>query len=106
MSKTFRRFELLLPLRLNDGQPVAELAIADTLLELRARFGAVSCETQVIRGMWQQRGQVYRDDPVKVFVDTPDTPENLQFFLDYKEELKLRFQQLEIWMITYAITVL
>jgi hypothetical protein len=35
MDKRFRRFEILLPLRLNDGTPVAGELIADTLLELR-----------------------------------------------------------------------
>jgi hypothetical protein len=50
MSKQFRRFEILLPLRFNDGQSVPDELIADTLLELREQFGAVSCETQTIRG--------------------------------------------------------
>jgi hypothetical protein len=106
MSKTFRRFELLLPLRLNDGRPVPEESIGETLLELRARFGAVSCETQVIRGLWQHQGQIFRDDLIKVYVDTPDLPENIEFFLGYKEQLKARFQQLDIWMVTYPIRVL
>ena len=50
MSKTLRRFEVLLPLRFNDGQPVPDEIVADTLLELEQQFGAVSCETQSIRG--------------------------------------------------------
>jgi len=45
MSKMLRRFEVLLPLRLNDGTPVPDAAVADTLLELEQKFGAVSCET-------------------------------------------------------------
>ena len=64
MSKTFRRFEILLPLRFNDGQPIPDELIADTLLELRQRFGAVSCETQTIRGLWQHQEQIFRDDLV------------------------------------------
>ncbi len=50
MSGTVRRFEVLLPLRFNDRTPVPEDAVADTLLEFEERFGAVSCETQTIRG--------------------------------------------------------
>jgi hypothetical protein len=46
MSKSLRRYEILLPLRLNDGQPVPDDLVADTLLELEQRFGAVSSETQ------------------------------------------------------------
>ena len=50
MSKTVRRFEVLLPLRLNDGTPVPDSSVADTLVELEEHFGAVSCESQTIRG--------------------------------------------------------
>lgn len=49
MSDSFRRFEILLPRRFNDGQPVPDQLIADALLELEERFGAVSCETQLRR---------------------------------------------------------
>ena len=35
MDKPFRRYEMLLPLRFNDGQPVPDELIADTLIELR-----------------------------------------------------------------------
>lgn len=106
MSKAYRRYEILLPLRFNDGQPVPEPLVGDTLFDKRQRFGAVSCETQTIRGTWQHEGQVYRDDLVRVFADVPDVPENRQFFLDYKEQLKSRFKQLDIWMTTYPLEVL
>ena len=106
MSNTVRRFEVLLPLRLNDGTPVPDDAVADTLIELEERFGAVSCETQTIRGRWRHDGQSFRDDLIRVFVDAPDEPECRQFFVAFKERLKARFQQLDIWMTTYLIEVL
>jgi hypothetical protein len=106
MSKAFRRFELLLPLRFNDGEIVPNALIVDTLLELEAQFGAVSSETQVIRGHWQHQGQEYRDDLIRIFVDAPDEPGNRQFFVDFKDRLKSRFQQIDIWMTTYPIEVL
>jgi hypothetical protein len=106
MSKTFRRFEVLLPLRANDGALLGDELVADTLLELREKFGAVSCETQTIRGFWHHQEQVYRDDLVRVFVDVADDPENRRFFVEYKERLKARFQQLEIWLTTYVIEAL
>ena len=106
MSRLVRRFEVLLPLRFNDGTPVPDGAVADTLLELEQRFGAVSCETQTIRGQWRHEGQSYRDDLIRLFVDVADEPESRQFFLTYKEQLKTRFQQLDIWMTTYLIEVL
>jgi hypothetical protein len=106
MSETFRRFEILLPLRHNDGSPVPDELIADTLLELRQQFGAVSAETQTIRGVWQHQGQVYRDDLIRVFVDARDIPEVREFFVAFKQTLKARFQQLDIWITAYQIEVL
>jgi len=106
MSRAFRRFEILLPLQFNNDQPVPSELVADTLLELRSRFGAVSVETQTIRGTWQHEGQTYRDDRVRLFVDGPDTPESREFFVEFKERLKARFQQIDIWMTTYPIEVL
>src|SRR5438105_2378237 len=87
-SSSSRRFEILLPLRFNDGQPVPDELVADTLLELRQQFGAVSSETQVIRGIWEHQGQSYRDDLVRVFVDVADVPESRQFFVDFKGTLE------------------
>jgi len=92
---------VLLPLRLNDGTPVPDDAVTDTLIELEERFGAVSCETQTIRGRWRLDAESFRDDLIRVFVDVPDLPESRQFFVEYKEKLKARFQQLEIWMTTH-----
>jgi hypothetical protein len=93
MSISSRRFEILLPTRFNDGQPVPDELIADTLLELRQQFGAVSSETQIIRGMWEHQGQSYRDDLVRVFLDVPDVPESRQFFVELKERLKSSFNR-------------
>jgi hypothetical protein len=106
MNSAFRRFEVLLPLRFNDGQPVPDELVADTLLELRQRFGAVSAETQVIRGHWQHEGQLFRDDLMRVFVDAPDAAESRQFFVELKERLKARFHQIDVWITSYPVEVL
>jgi len=106
MSSSSRRFEILLPLRFNDGQPVPDELIGETLLQLRQQFGAVSSETQIIRGLWQHEGQTYRDELVRVFVDVPDVAESRQFFLKFKERLKTSFRQIDIWITTYPIEVL
>jgi len=39
-------------------------------------------------------------------VDAEDTPENRQFFIELKERLKQRFQQLDIWLTVHPIEVL
>ena len=106
MSSTFRRFEILLPLRFNDGAPVPGELVAETLLELEQRFGAVSSETQTIHGLWHHQGQSYRDDLTRLFVDVPDAPESIEFFREFKERLKVRFKQIDIWMTTYPVEVI
>ena len=98
-----RRFEILLPRKFNDGQPVPWSLIGETLQELKQRFGAVSWETQIIHGIWQHQQTDFRDDLVRVFVDVPDRPEHRQFFQEYKERLKARFRQIDVWMTTYLI---
>ena len=106
MSRMVRRFEVLLPLRFNDGTPVPDAAVADTLSELEERFGAVSCETQTIRGRWRADGQTYRDDLIRAFVDVLDDAEGREYFVAAKERFKDRFRQLDIWLTTYLIEVL
>jgi hypothetical protein len=103
MNNLQRRFEILLPQRFNDGQAVPDELFAETLLELRQQFGAVSSETQIIRGLWEHAGQFYRDELIRIFVDVPDTAENQQFFREWKELLKARFRQIDIRMTTYLI---
>jgi hypothetical protein len=103
MSTSFRRYEILLPLLFNDGQPVPYELVGTTLVELRARFGAVSWETQIIEGQWQHENQVYQDKLARIFVDVPDEPTHRQFFLEFKEKLKTRFKQLDIWMTTHPV---
>jgi len=106
MQKPFRRFELLLPTRFNSGEAVPTELFAETLLNLEDRFGAVSSETQLIEGRWRYQGELFRDELVRVFCDVPDTPDNRQFFVEFKERLKTRFQQIDIWMSTYLVEVI
>jgi hypothetical protein len=106
MSNSFRRYEILLPRQFNDQQSIPEELLVETLLELEQRFGAVSSETQIIRGLWMHQGQSYRDELVRVFVDVPETPETQQFFREFKERLKTRFRQIDIWMTSHPIEVI
>lgn len=50
--------------------------------------------------------EVYRDELIRVFVDTPDTDRSREFLTDLKDRLKTSFEQLDIWMTTYPIEVL
>jgi hypothetical protein len=101
-----RRYEILVPLVFNDGTPVPETLLAQTFAELRAHFGAASWETQVLRGVWEQEGAVYQDNLTRFFVDVPDVPEHRQFFKQFKQRLKQRFQQLDVWITSHPVDVI
>ncbi|MEX0774645.1 MAG: hypothetical protein WD042_02900 [Phycisphaeraceae bacterium] len=105
-SRAFRRHSILLPRRFNDGSAVPYEIIGDTLIELRQRFGAVSSETQTIQGSWTHEETIYLDELIRVWVDVDDTDANRAFFADFKDRLKARFQQLDIWMTTYLVEVI
>jgi hypothetical protein len=81
-------------------------SLGQTLQEIREQFGAVSAETQFIEGHWEHQGQVFRDRNIRVFVDVPDSAENQRFFVEFKERLKERFQQLDIWLTSYPLDVI
>lgn len=101
-----RRYEILVPLLFNDGAPVPESLLAQTYLELREHFGAVSWETQTLRGVWEDEGVVHHDNLTRFFVDVPDFPAHRVFFRQLKEKLKTRFQQAEIWITSHEIDVI
>ncbi len=52
-----RRYEILPPLRFNDGTVVPDDLVGAVLVALRDRFSAVPFETQAIRGIWQHEGR-------------------------------------------------
>jgi len=100
-----RRYEILLPLRFNDGQTVPDELIGETIQELRLRFGAATWETRVVRGQWQYEGKLFEDDSTRLVIDVDDVAEDREFFRQFKERLKDRFRQIDIWMTTHPIDI-
>jgi hypothetical protein len=49
MSRSLRRYEVLLPLRFNDGQPVPDELVADTLLDLNRENRIIGCAIVVFQ---------------------------------------------------------
>ena len=105
MSSRWRRFEVLLPLRFNDGRPVPEEWLAEAILELVDHFGAASYETQKVEGHWRDGGVQYRDDLVRMFVDVPDVAGNRQWMREFKRRWQTRLEQLALWMVSYRVDV-
>jgi len=76
---SFRRYEIILPTRYNDGACVEAEKYYQTGEELVARFGAVSFLPETLRGIWLHEGSRYEEDNLRLFVDVEDTPENAAF---------------------------
>jgi hypothetical protein len=104
MATHLRRFEILLPLKYNDGRDVPPELLEETRAELKYQFGGLSSESQVIQGF--DRGTTSEDKMVRIFADVRDSPENIAFFLQMKERLKQRFEQAEIWITTFPVEVI
>jgi len=95
-----RRYEILLPLQYNDGSNVEPWKLRRAWEDAVERFGAASFEPGSIRGLWKHENQTYEDALVRMFVDVEDSPDVRAFFSLWKETLKERFDQIEIY-ITY-----
>lgn len=105
MSSSWRRFEVLLPLRFNDGRDVPSEWLAEAVLEVVDHFGAASYETQKVEGHWRHAGVAYRDDLVRVVVDVSDSTENRGWIKEFKERWRARLEQLELWVVSYPIDI-
>jgi hypothetical protein len=105
MSNKWRRFEVLLPLQFNDGRDVPPEWLAEAVLEIVAEFGAASYETQRVEGHWRHADVTYRDNLVRLVVDVPDTAANRRWMKAFKQRWKVKLEQLELWLVSYLITV-
>lgn len=105
MSNRWRRFEVLLPLQFNDGRDVPAEWLADAVMEVVEQFGAASYETQRIEGHWRHGAVLYRDNLVRLIVDVPEKPGNRRWMQLFKQRWKTKLEQVELWMVSYMITV-
>jgi hypothetical protein len=98
-----RRYEIHLPLKFNDGRPVGDELLTQTRDELLARFEGLTFQPHTVYGIWLHEGQRFEDELARLIVDVEDTEENQFFFSNFKATLLERFQQLEIYIISYPI---
>lgn len=100
------RFEILLPLYYNDGRKIEPDKFVQTDEELIAQFGATTTDTVVARGRWKYQSIMYEDRLIRIRVDTEEKEENRDFFRKFKESLKSRFEQEDIWITAQQIDVI
>ena len=94
-----------MPLTHNDGRPIDPERFRQTQDELLDRFEGASILPGTVRGFWVHGGTRYEDDSLLIRVDTGTTKEDRHFFVRLKETLKERFEQIEIYIVSYAIEI-
>ncbi len=105
MKSKSRRYEVLLPVRFNNGEDVPEEMLGEAVNEVVRQFSAVSFYKGAVEGHWRHDETLFRDDLALVVVDVPDTTKNRKWMKAFKERWKQQLDQLEIWMVSYPIEI-
>ena len=100
------RYEILLPLCYNDGRPVESEKFRQTTLDLLENFSAATLDLIVAISAWKYQGTVYEDLLWRFIVGVPATSPADDFLRNYKEALKARFDQIDIWISSHEIQIL
>lgn len=103
---TLKRFEILLPLNYNDGRPIERAKFRLTHSEIVGKFGATTVDSVQAMGSWVHRGVLYRDRLIRVRIEASNPEEAAAFFRSYKEVLKKRFHQIDIWITAYEVEMI
>jgi hypothetical protein len=101
-----RRYEILLPLLYNDGTKIEKEKFLITNEDLLNKFGATTTDTTKIVGRWLYQNQLFEDKLMRIIIDVQAEGDDEEFFRQYKEVLKERFKQIDIWITSYEITVI
>src|SRR5262245_22831172 len=105
MSSKWRRFEVLIPLQLNDGADVPDELLGKAVFEILDHFHGVAFENVNLVGHWMHEGSVYRDNLSRLVVDVPDTLKNRRWMKQFKARWKARLEQLELWVVSWPISL-
>ena len=79
--------------------------MSQTRDELVSQFDALTVIPQTVLGVWQHSGQRYEELLVRYYVDVDDTEDNLCCFTNLKSKLLERFEQIDIYIVSYPVEV-
>jgi len=93
------QYEIYLPLVYNTGAPIEEQKFIQTRKDLFSKFEGLSVipPNVLVEGYWQSDGITYRDQNVIFKILTIEDEDD--FFSQYKEILRKRFDQEEILIV-------
>ena len=100
-----KRYEILLPLNHNDGTDIEPALFDLTAEELCEYFGGVTEDTLRSTGTWKYGGTRYRDELLRIRVDSSD-PRAVDFLREHKKIWKQRFRQIDIWITAHEIEII
>jgi len=103
-----RKYEIYLPLKYNNGEPIESVKISDICDELAEAFGAITVSplTAPHQGRWKYGGVEFIDDIIKIEIVTKSDRVTRQFFKTFKERLKKSLRQIDILITTHGIQVI
>lgn len=103
------RFEIKLPSYYNNGRRIEPEKHNQTLEEIYEKFGAYTLQTVTI-GRWRDpnTNKSYEEEMGGIIVDVDKEKLNdiIAFLREYKQKLKERFQQEEIYIVGYELYVI
>jgi hypothetical protein len=74
--------------------------------ELVAHFTGLQIQPHTILGLWVYEGSRFEEELRRFTIAVEDTPDNQQFFVDFKQKLLERFEQIEIYIVSYPVDIL
>lgn len=107
MTRTSKvRFEIRLPTYYNDKTKIEPEKYEQTKNEIYEKFGAFTVLT-VTEGGWRDphTGKSYVEDlgGFIIDIDIEKLDETIEFFEEYKEKLKTRFKQEDIYIVGFPL---
>ncbi len=101
-----KRFEILLPLSYNDGRPIERVKFTLTNRGFLEKFGGLTTDSVEIQGAWKYGTAVLHDRLVRLTIDSDRPRQALLFLRRYKDVLKTRFDQIDIWITAHDVEII
>ena len=102
------KFELYLPLKLNDGTAIEAEKLKEIQHQLIAVFGAMTLSSlsAPLQGKWRYGGVEYIDDILRIDIIAKEEWDSIQFLKNFKRQLKRILRQLDILItVQYVHTI-
>jgi hypothetical protein len=107
MPRSARRYDFYLPLTDNAGRPIADAAFDDVDRQLMDRFGGLTAQQRAfpLRGMWEDKSQLYHDLVIIMTVLDFRRRGSAAFIARLKQDVLREFDQLEILITEQSLRV-